>query len=86
MSKSEVTMAFTEAHPVNVDTDLAVSSVMTKGQPAPAGHKRLTINIPMDLHRKLRLKALESGTTATDLIVNLLKQSILSSAIGKLLC
>lgn len=76
ISKSEAARAFAEAHSDKVDADLPVSAVMTKGQTAPAGHKRLTINLPVELHKQLRMKALESGTTATDMIVNLLKQSI----------
>jgi len=73
-SKSEAARAFAEAKPVERVSEQAVSA--TKGKAAPAGHKRLTINLPVDLHKQLRLKALESGTTATDIIESLLRTSI----------
>lgn len=44
-----------------------------RGQMAPAGMKRLTINLPEELHRKLRLRSVQEGTTATEMIVQLLK-------------
>lgn len=73
VSKSEAAMTFAEAQSGSVSADMSVSPVMTKGQTAPAGHKRLTINLPVELHKRLRMKALESGTTATDIIESLLK-------------
>lgn len=48
----------------------------TKGQVAPPGMKRLTINLPEDLHKRLRLKSVEKGTTATDIIVELLREEL----------
>jgi hypothetical protein len=48
----------------------------TKGQVAPHGMKRLTINLPEELHMKLRLKSVQAGTTATDIIVQLLRENI----------
>lgn len=45
---------------------------------APAGHKRLTINIETELHRQLRMAALTSGTTATAIIEALLQEHLKS--------
>lgn len=43
---------------------------------APQGDKRLTINLREDLHKKLRLAALEKGTTAGDIIEGLLDKHL----------
>lgn len=39
---------------------------------APEGYRRLTINLREDLHKKLRLAAVEQDCTATDIIERLL--------------
>jgi hypothetical protein len=78
ISKSEAAIAFAEAHSEKVDADLPVSPVITKGQTAPAGHKRLTINIETDLHRQLRMAALANSTTATAIIETLVKEHLKS--------
>ena len=39
---------------------------------APQGHKRLTINLPEDLHKQLRVVSAQRGCNATDIIVALL--------------
>jgi hypothetical protein len=39
---------------------------------APEGYRRLTINLPEALHKKLRLTAVEQDCTATDIIERLL--------------
>ena len=38
---------------------------------APAGHRRLTINLPDEVHKKLRLLAVEKDSTVTELLVEL---------------
>ena len=43
---------------------------------APEGHKRLTINLPEQLHKKLRQAALDSDCNATDIIVALLTEKL----------
>ncbi len=40
---------------------------------APEGYRRLTINLREDLHKKLRLAAIEQDCNATDIIVRLLE-------------
>lgn len=43
---------------------------------APEGYRRLTINLSHDLHRKLRLAAVEKDLTATDIITHLLETNL----------
>ena len=43
---------------------------------APEGFRRLTINLPMDLHKKLKLSAVNRDVTATDIIINLLEEEL----------
>jgi hypothetical protein len=43
---------------------------------APEGYRRLTINLPEALHKKLRLTAVEQDCTATDIIERLLKKEL----------
>lgn len=43
---------------------------------APEGHRRLTINLPEELHKKLRLAAIEQDCTATDIIERLLEKNL----------
>lgn len=44
----------------------------------PEGHKRLTINLPISLHKKLRLAAMLRDTTATDLIQKMLEDELVN--------
>lgn len=43
---------------------------------APEGHRRLTINLPEELHKKLRLVAIERDCTATDIVLDLLNREL----------
>ena len=43
---------------------------------APQGDKRLTVNLREDLHKKLKQKALDSGTTAGEIIEELLDKHL----------
>lgn len=43
---------------------------------APQGHKRLTINLPEDLHKQLRVVSAQRGVNATDIIIALLVQEL----------
>ena len=43
---------------------------------APEGHRRLTINITHDMHKKLRLMAVEQDTTITDILTNLVMKEL----------
>ena len=43
---------------------------------APEGYRRLTVNIREDLHRKLKIAAIEQGCTATDIVERLLRSEL----------
>ena len=43
---------------------------------APEGYRRLTINLPESLHKKLRLAAVEQDCTATEIIERLLAKEL----------
>ena len=43
---------------------------------APEGYRRLTINLREDLHKKLRLAAVEQDCNATDIIERLLVKEL----------
>lgn len=71
--KSEAALAFAEAG----------SEVVTKNEKAsnrvffaPEGHRRLTINLREDLHKKLRLMAVEQDTTITDILTRLVNKEL----------
>lgn len=43
---------------------------------APEGHRRLTINLPDELHTKLKIYAIHHDTTVTDIIVRFIKDEL----------
>ena len=43
---------------------------------APEGDKRLTINLDAELHKKLKIAAIEQGITAGEIIENLIKNHL----------
>jgi hypothetical protein len=43
---------------------------------APEGYRRLTINLREDIHKKIRMKAIEQDCTVTDIIAKLLEQEV----------
>lgn len=43
---------------------------------APEGYRRLTINLPEALHKKLKLTAVQQDCTATEIIERLLKKEL----------
>jgi hypothetical protein len=43
---------------------------------APAGDKRLTINIKQELHKKLKIAAIEKGITVGEIIEQLVEQHL----------
>jgi hypothetical protein len=72
-SKAEAAMMFAESIST---TKQSKDAIEVRGTVAPAGFKRLTINLPEELHKKLRLKAVEEETTATEIIERLLNQGL----------
>jgi len=43
---------------------------------APKGYKRLTINLPVEVHTKLKIVAAKRECTVTEIIENLLKKEL----------
>jgi len=66
-SKSATALAFSEPKKTTGEKRAFV---------APEGHRRLTINLPEELHKKLRLAAVERDVNATDIIVELLVKDL----------
>jgi len=52
------------------------SAKVTKIFHAPVGYRRLTINLREDIHKKIRLKAVEEDCTVTDIITKLLEKEV----------
>lgn len=43
---------------------------------APEGHRRLTINVTHEMHKRLRLMAVEQDTTITDILTKLVAEKL----------
>ncbi len=52
------------------------SSKVTKIFHAPQGFRRLTINLREEIHKKIKMKAIEQDCTVTDIIAKLLEQEV----------
>jgi hypothetical protein len=72
-ASAEAAMAFAEAgnQKMSVSTQAAPRAFY-----APEGYRRLTINLPLDLHKKLKLAAVHQDCTATEIIERLLKKEL----------
>jgi len=73
-SNAAAALAFAEAKP----STLAKPSKTIEKRVfhAPQGYRRLTINLSHEMHKKLRLVAIEQDTTATKLIEQLLAKHL----------
>ena len=79
-SKSDTALAFAEAGTAPAATGTKQAAAAEKRAFfAPEGYRRLTINLREDLHKKLRLLAIEEDCTATDIIERLLVKELNSS-------
>ncbi len=72
--KASVALAFAEPKNAPIESENATDK--RRAFTAPEGHRRLTINLPEDLHKKLRLAAVERDCNATDIIVKLLEKEL----------
>lgn len=72
--KASVALAFAEPKNAPVESDSVDGK--RRSFTAPEGHRRLTINLPEDLHKKLRLAAVERDCNATDIIIKLLAKEL----------
>lgn len=50
---------------------------------APEGHRRLTINLPIETHKRLKYMALDMDCTVTDIINKLVEQEFSKAEQGK---
>lgn len=73
---AEVALAFAEAGATPPAEKVRSSSAEKRAFFAPDGYRRLTINLPEDLHKKLRLAAVEQDCTATEIIERLLVKEL----------
>lgn len=69
---SEAALAFAEAGAAAEKKGNKQAAAEKRAFFAPEGYRRLTINLPEELHKKLRLAAIEQDCTATDIIERLL--------------
>ena len=74
--KSKDALAFAEAGTVPETTVKKQAAAEKRAFFAPEGYRRLTINLREDLHKKLRLAAVEQDCNATDIIVRLLEKEL----------
>lgn len=73
---SEAVLAFAEAKTVPETTGAKTPAAEKRAFFAPEGYRRLTINLREDLHKKLRLAAVEQDCNATDIIERLLVKEL----------
>ena len=73
-SKAEAALAFAEVPKGSSTNHQTV--VEKRAFSAPEGYRRLTINLREELHKKLRLVAVEQDCTATEIIERLLIQEL----------
>jgi hypothetical protein len=75
-NKSKTAITFAEAGAVPETTGAKQAAADKRAFFAPEGYRRLTINLREDLHKKLRLAAIEQDCNATDIIVRLLVKEL----------
>lgn len=73
-SKSAVALAFADAP--KAATSTSQRKAEKRAFTAPHGYRRLTINLREELHKKLRMEAVEKDCTATEIIERLLIQEL----------
>lgn len=74
--KVEAAIKFAEGGATVADPEPSRKVSDKRSTVAPAGYRRLTINLPESLHRKLRIVAVEKNTTATQIIEQLLEKAV----------
>ena len=75
-SKSETALAFAEAGAVSETTGAKQAATEKRSFFAPEGYRRLTINVTHEMHKKLRLMAVEQDTTITDILTKLVAKEL----------
>ncbi len=74
---SEARVSFAEADGTAEKTGKKQAAADRRAFFAPVGYRRLTINLPQALHKKLKLTAVEQDCTATEIIERLLVKELL---------
>lgn len=75
---AEAALAFAEASaaPEKTGKKQAAKEESKRVFFAPEGHRRLTINVTHEMHKKLRLMAVEQDTTITDILTKLVAKEL----------
>lgn len=73
---SAAALAFAEAGAAPEKAGAKQVSTERRAFFAPEGYRRLTVNLPEALHKKLRLAAVEQDCTATEIIERLLVKEL----------
>lgn len=73
---SEAALEFAEAGAASEKAGGKQTTAERRSFFAPEGYRRLTINLPEALHKKLRLAAVERDCTATEIIEQLLVKEL----------
>ena len=74
--KSDAALAFAEAGAAAETTGAKQTATGTRVFFAPEGHRRLTINVTHEMHKKLRLMAVEQDTTITEILTRLVEREL----------
>lgn len=74
--KSDAVLAFAESGAIPETTKPKQAAAEKRAFFAPPGYRRLTINLREDLHKKLRMAAVEQDCTATEIIERLLVEEL----------
>ena len=73
LNKAAAAVAFAESKSESTPTSATAEKRVFY---APEGYRRLTINLREDLHKKLRLMAVEQDCTVTDIVVALVAKEL----------
>ena len=67
LSRANTAMTFADAGKPKRPASRQISANGKPSYYAPEGHRRLTVNVPEDLHRQLRQEAVDRDCTVTDI-------------------
>ena len=73
---SAAALAFAEAGTAPEKTGAKQAAAERRAFFAPEGYRRLTINVTHEMHKKLRLMAVEQDTTITDILTKLVAKEL----------
>jgi hypothetical protein len=73
---AEAAVAFAEAGTASEQKGAKQAASEKRAFFAPEGYRRLTINLPEELHKKLKQAALDADCTATDIVEKALREKL----------